>query len=122
MSKNLAAVANVVAAQTSIKSAAEQLAEMQAENERLKAIVAAQSNKATGRITVKVQDQPKLDKDTNQMKPATFTVSVYGLGRFPVTLHGSQWAALLAPEVVKAIQAACNDPRVVAAGKAHDSK
>ena len=32
-------------------------------------------------------------------------LSVYGLGRFPVTLYRSQWERLLAPDTVKAIGA-----------------
>jgi len=30
-------------------------------------------------------------------------VSIYGLGRFPVTLYREQWTRLLAPEMVKSI-------------------
>lgn len=32
-------------------------------------------------------------------------LSVYGLGRFPVTLYRTQWERLLAPDQVKAIHA-----------------
>jgi hypothetical protein len=62
-----------------------QIAQLQAENEALKA-------KATARqvITCKVSDKGCL--------------SVYGLGRFPVTLYGGQWLRLLDSATVKAIK------------------
>ena len=55
---------------------------LQAENAALKAQPAR-------KITCKVSDKGAL--------------SVYGLGRFPVTLYRTQWERLLAPEQVKAI-------------------
>lgn len=52
----------------------EQIAALKAENEKLRA-------KANPPITVKVS--------------AKGAVSVYGLGRFPVTLYGEQWNRVL---------------------------
>ena len=53
-----------------------QLAALMAENERLK----ASANKSQ-RITIKVSEKG--------------LVSVYGLGRFPVSLYATQWERLL---------------------------
>ena len=59
--------------------------EMKAELERLKkeneALKAAQSKTKPGQFTLKVSEKG--------------AVSVYGLGRFPVTLYQEQWAKLL---------------------------
>ena len=53
---------------------------------------AAQANAAQPkRITLKVSEKGGL--------------SLYGLGRFPVTLYRSQWERLLAPDTVKQIGA-----------------
>jgi hypothetical protein len=57
----------------------EELAALRAENARLKAKAQAQ---ATARVRLKVSDKGAL--------------SVYGLGRFPVTLYRGQWERLLA--------------------------
>ena len=56
---------------------------LHAENEKLKAEIEAlkQSNKRTGAISLKVSEKG--------------AVSVYGLGRFPVTLYKEQWEKLL---------------------------
>jgi len=54
-----------------------ELEKLRAENEALK-----QSNKRTGSISMKVSEKG--------------AVSVYGLGRFPVTLYQEQWLKLLA--------------------------
>jgi hypothetical protein len=54
-----------------------ELDRLKAENEALKA-----STKRTGSISFKVSEKG--------------AVSVYGLGRFPVTLYQEQWAKLLA--------------------------
>jgi len=54
-----------------------ELERLKAENEALKA-----STKRTGSISFKVSEKG--------------AVSVYGLGRFPVTLYQEQWAKLLA--------------------------
>ena len=56
--------------------------EMQAEIERLKAENEALKTPTRGQISVKVSEKGG--------------VSVYGLGRFPVTLYKEQWARLLA--------------------------
>jgi hypothetical protein len=53
-----------------------ELERLKAENEALKA-----SNKRTGSISMKVSEKG--------------AVSVYGLGRFPVTLYQEQWLKLL---------------------------
>jgi hypothetical protein len=54
---------------------------LQAEVERLKAENAALKAQATRSISIKVSEKGG--------------VSVYGLGRFPVTLYKEQWAKLL---------------------------
>ena len=61
-----------------------ELVRLRAENEALKAKAARQ---ATARIRLKVSDKGAL--------------SVYGLGRFPVTLYRGQWERLLSmvPEI-----------------------
>lgn len=61
-----------------------ELARLRAENEALKQ-AAAKKQATTGAIKVSEKG----------------AVSVYGLGRFPVTLYASQWEALLgrAPEI-----------------------
>jgi hypothetical protein len=56
--------------------------EMQAEIERLKAENEALKTPTRGQISLKVSEKG--------------AVSVYGLGRFPVTLYKEQWAKLLA--------------------------
>ena len=62
-------------------------AEMQAELERLRAENARLKGKEKGGITLKVSEKG--------------AVSVYGMGRFPVTLYKEQWQRLLAaaPEI-----------------------
>lgn len=59
------------------------IAKLQADNAALAAAKPARS------ITMKVGEKGGL--------------SVYGLGRFPVSLYRSQWERLLAPDTVKAI-------------------
>ena len=56
--------------------------ELKAEIERLKAENEALKSPARGQISLKVSEKGG--------------VSVYGLGRFPVTLYKEQWAKLLA--------------------------
>ncbi len=56
-------------------------AALQAELERLRAENAALKNRATKGVTLKVSEKGG--------------VSVYGLGRFPVTLYKEQWERLL---------------------------
>lgn len=62
-------------------------AALQAEIDRLTAENAALKNKPAQALSLKVGDKGG--------------VSVYGLGRFPVTLYGSQWTRLLdaAPQI-----------------------
>ena len=61
--------------------------EMQAELERLRAENARVKGKEKGGLTLKVSEKG--------------AVSVYGMGRFPVTLYKEQWLRLLAaaPEI-----------------------
>jgi hypothetical protein len=61
--------------------------EMQAELERLRAENAQLKNKDKGGITLKVSEKG--------------AVSLYGMGRFPVTLYKEQWLRILgnAPEI-----------------------
>lgn len=83
-----------------------QLEALRKENESLrlaKGLVA-------GGVTIKVTDKGGF--------------SVYGLGRFPVTLYREQWTRLLdAADQVKAyIEANASDPKVVAASTAHETR
>lgn len=55
--------------------------DMQAELERLRAENEALKQKRTGAVSMKVSEKG--------------AVSVYGLGRFPVTLYQEQWQKLL---------------------------
>jgi hypothetical protein len=61
--------------------------EMQAELERLRAENAQLKNKDKGGITLKVSEKG--------------AVSLYGMGRFPVTLYKEQWLRILGnvPEI-----------------------
>ena len=56
--------------------------DMQAELERLRAENARLKNKDTGGLSLKVSEKG--------------AVSLYGMGRFPVTLYKEQWARILA--------------------------
>jgi len=56
--------------------------DIQAELERLRAENAALKQKRSGAVSMKVSEKG--------------AVSVYGLGRFPVTLYQEQWTKLLA--------------------------
>jgi hypothetical protein len=62
-------------------------AEMKAELERLRAENAQLKNKYTGGLSLKVSEKG--------------AVSLYGMGRFPVTLYKEQWLRILAatPEI-----------------------
>ena len=73
----------------SIETLRAQIAELQASN----AALAARKSPAPGRLTAKVS--------------AKGALSVYGLGRFPVTLYAGQWERLIAaiPVVQEAIVA-----------------
>ena len=57
-------------------------AEMKAELERLRAENAQLKNKNTGGLSLKVSEKG--------------AVSLYGMGRFPVTLYKEQWLRILA--------------------------
>lgn len=57
--------------------------------DQLLALIASMNAQPARRITCKVSDKGGL--------------SVYGLGRFPVTLYRSQWERLLAKDVVDQI-------------------
>ena len=57
-------------------------AEMQAELERLRAENAQLKNKDKGGLTLKVSEKG--------------AVSLYGMGRFPVTIYKEQWLRILA--------------------------
>ena len=59
--------------------------------EDLIALLLAAQKQSERKITCKVSDKGGL--------------SVYGLGRFPVTLYRSQWERLLSPDTTKAIGA-----------------
>ena len=56
--------------------------DMQTELERLRAENARLKNKDTGGLSLKVSEKG--------------AVSLYGMGRFPVTLYKEQWARILA--------------------------
>lgn len=66
--------------------------DIQSELERLRAENTALKQKKTGSASMKVSEKG--------------AVSVYGLGRFPVTLYQEQWAKLLAmaPEITAFIE------------------
>lgn len=69
-----------------LREAQEELAKLKAENDALK-------QRAVARITMKVSEKGGL--------------SVYGLGRWPVTLYRQQWESLLAQfDAIKAFIAA----------------
>lgn len=59
--------------------------------EQLIALVMAQQAQTQRKISFKVSDKGGL--------------SVYGLGRFPVTLYRSQWERLMSPDTIKALGA-----------------
>lgn len=68
-----------------IQALAAQLQALQAENAKLKA-----KGAGGGKLTLKVSEKGAL--------------SVYGMGRWPVTLYRSQWETLLSDGTVKAIR------------------
>lgn len=67
---------------------------------------------ANNRVTMKVSDKG--------------AISVYGLGRFPVTLHHGQWQRLLSepvePELRKFLKDNENHPKVAEARETHKAK
>jgi len=70
------------------------------ENEALKAQLAAMAAKLAEAskakpITMKVT-APKPDPKTGEMTGTSGAISIYGLGRFPITLYRGQWERLIA--------------------------
>lgn len=63
------------------------IAKLQADN----AALVAQAAQPARKVTMKVSEKGGL--------------SIYGLGRFPVSLYRSQWERLLAPDTVRDINA-----------------
>lgn len=74
---------------------AAQKAEIAAKDAALKA---AEQHKRTGQLTIKGHflGDTKINAKTKQVEACKGNVSVYGLGRYPVTLYKSQWLRLLA--------------------------
>jgi hypothetical protein len=70
------------------QEAAETIARMQAEIDALKA---KQTHRA---LSMKVTAKRK-DEKTGEMVGTDGAISVYGLGRFPVTLYAASWERLL---------------------------
>lgn len=62
--------------------------------EQLIALVAQMQATPARKLTMKVT-APKLDEKTGEMKGSDGAISVYGLGRFPVTLYAGGWERLL---------------------------
>lgn len=77
--------------QTATTLTADQMLAMIAKLQEQNAALAAQAAQPARKITMKVGEKGGL--------------SVYGLGRFPVSLYRSQWERLLAPDTVKEINA-----------------
>lgn len=76
------------------QSMAQELAQLRAENEKLKATAL---EKSTSRISYKVALPRPAGKNGPQDKGSLGgSLSVYGLGRFPTTLYKEQWIRLLA--------------------------
>ena len=70
-------------------------------DELLKFIATMQAQPAR-KLTMKVTAQ-KLDDKTGKMTGSNGAVSIYGLGRFPVTLYAGSWERLLdAADEIKA--------------------
>lgn len=62
--------------------------------EELEAMVLRSQQAAQRKLTLKVT-VAKVDPATGEKKGTDGAVSLYGMGRFPVTLYGSQWERLL---------------------------
>lgn len=69
---------------------AKQIREMQAEKEAMLLELAKAKKASTGKLSLKVSEKGAL--------------SVYGMGRFPVTLYSGQWEKLLADSTVASIK------------------
>jgi len=67
-------------------------------NAELIALVKALQTKGNGRPNIKLNalGTVKVNPKTGERTDCKGNVSVYGLGRFPVTLYASQWKRLLA--------------------------
>ena len=68
------------------------------ENEALRAKLAEMEAALAAKakpITMKVT-APKANKITGEMEGTSGAISIYGLGRFPITLYRSQWERLIA--------------------------
>lgn len=63
--------------------------------DQLRAMILSMQATRAKRISFKIT-APKLDEKTNEMKGTSGAISLYGLGRFPITLYASQWDALVA--------------------------
>jgi hypothetical protein len=72
---------------------AQELELAKAENARLMAALAA-ANKPRA-LTMKVTASKK-DEKTGKVTGTSGALSIYGLGRFPITLYRSQWERLIA--------------------------
>lgn len=50
---------------------------------------------------------PKLDEKSGEMKGTSGAISLYGMGRFPITLYRGQWERLIAavPQIEAFIEA-----------------
>jgi len=77
---------------TILPNLAQENAALLAKLEAMQALLAAASKPKA--ISMKVT-AAKLDEKSGEMKGSTGAISIYGLGRFPVTLYRSQWERLL---------------------------
>lgn len=64
-------------------------------NDELLAIIARMQVASQRKISLKVT-APKLDEKSGEMKGTSGAISLYGLGKFPITLYRSQWERLIA--------------------------
>lgn len=62
--------------------------------EQLEALVNKLQASAQRKISFKVT-APKTDPKTGAVTGSSGAISLYGLGRFPITLYASQWEALI---------------------------
>lgn len=95
------------AEKATVKTAEEQLAELKAENERLKAKLATKPAKGEG-ISVTVEHDGEATEYILTLKASEKgAVSIYGVGRFPVTLYPKHLLAVcqIAPAIVEFVKA-----------------
>lgn len=103
----MATKAEVEAKDAELAALKQMLADLQKQNEQYKGLLGSQQKP----LTLKIQDTPKDIKDDNGkvigQKPPTGALSLYGTGRFPVTLYVSQWERLIefAPAITEFIKA-----------------